>query len=38
MYVKNNIIKGDKIDCHLYPCQEKKANNFMKLNAQEEQN
>ena len=37
IYVKDNIIKGDKIDYHLYLIQEVKAKYFMKLNAQEEQ-
>ena len=32
MYVKDNIIKGDKIDKRLYPLQEIKDNYFMKLN------
>ena len=31
MYVKDNIIKGDKIDYHLYLLQEVKANYFLKL-------
>ena len=35
MYVKNNIIKCDKIDYHLYLCQQVKAKNFMNLRAQE---
>ena len=35
IYVKDIIIKGDKIDMRLYLLQEKKANYFMKLNAQE---
>ena len=32
MYVKDNFIKGDKIDYHLYLLQEVKANFFLKLN------
>ena len=32
MYVKDNIIKGDKIDCHLYLLQEVKAIYFSTLN------
>ena len=32
MYVKDNIIKSDKIDYHLYLLQEVKANYFLKLN------
>ena len=32
MYVKDNIIKGDKIDYHLYLLQEVKAKNFLKMN------
>ena len=32
MYVKDNIIKGDKIDYHLYLLQEAKAKYFLKLN------
>ena len=32
MYVKDNIIKGDKIDYHLYLLQEVKAKIFLKLN------
>ena len=35
MYVKDNIIKGDKIDMRLYLLQEIKGNYFMKLNGQE---
>ena len=35
MYVKNNIIKSDKIDYHLYLLQEIKGSYFMKLNDQE---
>ena len=31
MYVKDNIIKGDKIDMRLYLLQEIKSNYFMKL-------
>ena len=31
MYVKDNIIKGDKIDYHLYLLQEVKAKYFLKL-------
>ena len=33
MYVKDNIIKDDKIDHHLYLLQEVKSNCFLKLNA-----
>ena len=36
MYVKDNIIKGDKIDMRLYLLQEIKGNYFMKLNGHEE--
>ena len=32
MYLKDNIIKGDKIDYHLYLLQEVKAKHFLKLN------
>ena len=32
MYVKDNIIKGDKIDYHLYLLQEVKGKYFLKLN------
>ena len=32
MYVKDNLIKGDKIDYHLYLLQQVKAKNFVKLN------
>ena len=32
MYVKDNIIKSDKIDLHLYLLQEVKAYHFIKLN------
>ena len=32
MYVKDNIIKGDKIDIRLYLLQEMKAYQFIKLN------
>ena len=35
MYVKDNLIKGEKIDMRLYLLQEIKANYFRKLNAQE---
>ena len=35
MYVKDNIIKGDKIDMRLYLLQEIKGNYFVKLNAKE---
>ena len=34
MYVKDNIIKGDKIDYHLYLLQEVKAHQFIKLNEE----
>ena len=34
MYVKDNIIKGDKIDYHLYLLQEVKAYQFIKLNKE----
>ena len=33
MYIKDNIIKGDKIDHHLYLLQEVKANYFLTLNV-----
>ena len=32
MYVKDNIIKSDRIDYHLYLLQEVKAKIFLKLN------
>ena len=32
MYVKDNIIKGDKIDYHLYLLQKVRAKHFLKLN------
>ena len=32
MYTKDNLIKGNKIDYHLYLLQEVKANFFLKLN------
>ena len=35
MYVKDNIIKGEKIDHHLCLLQEVKAKYFMKLNGEE---
>ena len=35
MYIKDNIIKGDKIDMRLYLLQEVKAIYFMKLNVEE---
>ena len=35
MYVKDNVIKGDKIDMRLYLMQELKAKYFLKLNVQE---
>ena len=35
MYVKDNIIKGDKIDMRLYLLQEIKAYQFLRLNGQE---
>ena len=31
MYIRDNIIKGDKIDCYLYLLQEVKAKYFMKM-------
>ena len=33
LYVKDKIMKGDKIDMRLYLLQEKKGNYFMKLNV-----
>ena len=33
MYIKDKIIKGDKIDYHLYLLQEVKAKYFLKLNG-----
>ena len=33
MYIRDNIVKGDKIDHRLYLMQEVKANYFMKLNV-----
>ena len=35
MYVKDNNIKGDKIDMRIYLLQETKAVYFMKINSQE---
>ena len=35
MYVKENIVKGDKIDMRLYLLQEIKGNYVMNLNEQE---
>ena len=35
MYLKDNIIKGDKIDMRLYLLQEIKGNYFSKLNVEE---
>ena len=35
MYIKDNIIKSDKIDNRLYLLQEVKAKYFMKLNVEE---
>ena len=35
MYIRENIVKGDKIDMRLYLLQEIKGNYFMKLNGQE---
>ena len=35
MYIKDNIIKGDKIDIKLYLLQEIKSKYFMKLNDKE---
>ena len=35
MYIKDDIIKGDKFDHRLYLMQLVKAKNFLKLNAQE---
>ena len=32
MYIKDNIVKGDKIDYHLYLLQEVKAKYFLKVN------
>ena len=34
MYIKDNIIKGDKFDYHLYLLQEVKAKHFLKLTDQ----
>ena len=34
MYVKDNILKGDKIDHYLYLRQEVKAYQFIKLNEE----
>ena len=34
MYVKDNIIKGDKIDMRLYLLQEIEAHQFIKLNEE----
>ena len=36
VYVKDNIIKGDKVDERLYLLQEIKGNYFMKKNSLEE--
>ena len=36
MYVKDNIVKSNKIDYWLYLLQEVKAKYFLKLNEQEE--
>ena len=36
MYIKDNIIKSDKINHHLYLLQEVKAKYFLKLNNEEE--
>ena len=33
MYIKDNIIRGDKIEIRLYLLQEVKANYFLKLNV-----
>ena len=38
MYIKDNIIKGRKINQHLCLLQEVKAKHFAKLNGQEERN
>ena len=35
MFVKDNVIKGDKIDMRLYLLQEVKAYQFLKLNEEE---
>ena len=35
MYLRENIIKGDKTDHRLYLMQEVKAKHFLKLNGQE---
>ena len=37
MYVKDNNIKSDRIDYHLYLLQEVKAKNFLKLNNDQQQ-
>ena len=34
MYIKNNIVKGDKIDIRLYLLQEVKAYQFLRLKHQ----
>ena len=36
MYIKDNIIKGDKIDYRLYLLQQIKANYFLKINNDQE--
>ena len=33
MYIRDNIVKDDKIDHRLYLMEEVKANYFMKLNV-----
>ena len=38
MYIRDNIVKGDKIDQYLCLLQEVKAKYFIKLNDQEELN
>ena len=35
MYVKDNIVNGDKIDMRLYLVQEIKGKYFMKINVEE---
>ena len=35
VYIKDNLVKGNKIDYHLCLLQEVKANYFMKINGQE---
>ena len=37
MYVKDNIIKSDRVDYHLYLLKEEKAKKFLKINNDQQE-